>query len=758
MRKMLLLCFVLISTIFYGQKTSKGWEAHFSYHQIVDFVIDETHVYVASENAVFIYNIDTHALSNLTSLDGLAGEPISTITYVKEKDLLLIGYHNGLIQSLYFPTKELLTYSDILEKQSIQSNKKKINHFLIENNLVYVSTDYGISVLNIDRQEFGDTYYIGYLGTHLEVNQTEIFEGYIYAATPGGVKRAHLSQANLVDSSLWFTRKGGNYRSLQKINEQLYVLRESNEIERLEADEFQNIYTHPETLSGLVSSKTNLSLFDSNTLYIYNADFNLVTEYALNEFPSDINFSKVIAEEGVVYMGTDTQGMLINTFSGGQSFQVLPDGPLQNNVFSVDAQDGALWASYGAVNYSFNPYPLQEKGVSRFKENQWYNIPYKDLQYANSLVNIKINPSNTEEVFFNSYQQGLLRLFEETPVSVLNHTNSSLELAKGSEAYGVRLYGLDFDKEANLWFTQSGVKNGLHKLAPNGKLTSFSLEGILAYNNELALTDLVVSEEGLVFFGTAENGLIAYHPGLNKFRRIQAGTAGGFPENAYIYSLAIDQQSRLWIGTGRGLRVVQNLNRFFEDAFELKARQIIIMDDELPQELLFDVPINSIHVDGANNKWIATATSGAFYISANGQRTIYHFTKENSALPSNDVQDVSIDPATGKVYFATTNGLVSYQGAATATQENLESLHAFPNPVRPGFEGNITIAGLMENTNVKITDLEGNLVFEARSQGGTLQWDTRAFGKHKVASGVYFIMANAKNGETTKIAKIMIIR
>lgn len=182
------------------------------------------------------------------------------------------------------------------------------------------------------------------------------------------------------------------------------------------------------------------------------------------------------------------------------------------------------------------------------------------------------------------------------------------------------------------------------------------------------------------------------------------------------------------------------------------------MDGDVAQELLFEIPINAIAVDGSNNKWIATSTSGAFYVSATGQETIHHFTKDNSPLPSNDVQDIAVDPESGKVYLATTRGLMSYQGTATAARNDLGGLHAFPNPVRPEYEGMVTVSGLMTNTNVKITDLEGNLVFETTSQGGTVQWDTRAFGRHKVASGVYFIMANANDGTTTKVAKIMIIR
>ena len=194
------------------------------------------------------------------------------------------------------------------------------------------------------------------------------------------------------------------------------------------------------------------------------------------------------------------------------------------------------------------------------------------------------------------------------------------------------------------------------------------------------------------------------------------------------------------------------------DGAKAEAQEIIILDNGIPQELLFQLPITDIEVDGSNNKWIATATAGVFQVSPNGQETLAHFTKENSPLPSNNVQDVAIDDDSGEIYFATNKGLVSYQGTATAPSTTLENLHAYPNPVRPNFNGNVTIAGLTTNANVKITDVSGNLVFEDTAVGGSLQWDTTAFGRHKVASGVYLIIVTSADGFETKASKIMIVR
>ncbi len=173
---------------------------------------------------------------------------------------------------------------------------------------------------------------------------------------------------------------------------------------------------------------------------------------------------------------------------------------------------------------------------------------------------------------------------------------------------------------------------------------------------------------------------------------------------------------------------------------------------------MYEQFITDIAVDGANNKWIGTADSGLFLVSPNGQETKYHFTINNSPLPSNVINDIGINSATGEVFIATAKGLVSFKGTATAPNDDVSHAYVYPNPVRPEYQGTVKIAGLLDKANIKITDIEGNLVYETISEGGTIEWDTTAFGKYKVASGVYMIFISAQDGVETKVKKVMIIR
>ena len=451
----------------------------------------------------------------------------------------------------------------------------------------------------------------------------------------------------------------------------------------------------------------------------------------------------------------------------------MPDGPLFNSSFSIDASPGQLWLNFGDVTVNFNPYPLTKKGISNLREGAWTNISYDELtetlgKEANDLVRIKINPNNPNEVFMSSFQKGILQIDDQTPIKMFDESNSSLEITATetngppNPNFGIRIFGLDYDNQGNLWAVQAKDENGLIRISPQGQLQQLDISDIFNFSDlnssPLALTEVKTTRENHVFFGSVSEGLVGYNSSTGSFVKISEDPGNGNLPNKTIRSLAIDNNNRLWIGTLEGLRVLFNPGGVFGENGNIETQPIIILEDGVPQELLFELTITDIEVDGANNKWISTAASGVFYLSSDGQETLLQFNKDNSPLPSNNVQDLAIDSFSGVVYFATVNGLVAYNGTSTAPRDNLEDVYAFPNPVRPQYKGNVTIDGLTANANVKITDITGNLVFETTSEGGSVQWDTTAFGEYKVASGVYLVIITAADAIEKKVTKIMVVR
>ncbi|MGB1451269.1 MAG: two-component regulator propeller domain-containing protein, partial [Marinirhabdus sp.] len=700
-------------------------------------------------------NRATAEIQALNTINGLSGEEISILHYSENHNLLIIGYENGLIEVVTDGEEDILSVVDILEKPTIPPDEKKINNFYEYNNNLYISTGFGISVFNLASLEFGDTYIIGPNGTRLSIEQVAVQEPYIYAAgRTVGIHRALVANNNLIDFNEWTVVEGGNIRGLELLGDELYSVRINKTVKRLNpvTDTFEVVGNIPQIPLDFEANNGLLTITTENTVAAYSAGFQL--EQSLNSIPENVNMLTAgLGSANTLYVGTETNGLLEIQLGSTVGTAILPEGPLNNSPFALSVSPGNLWVAFGEVNVFYNPFPITERGISNLKENVWANLKFDEIFEANDLVNTLINPADTSQVYFTSYQKGLLRITAQQPEILFNETNSPLNIPGGDPDLGIRLYGMDFDRDGNLWFVQSRESEGLIKLTPSGQFEKIDLSSV--FDSELALTEVKVNRQGDVFFGTSGSGLIGYRPSTGQFNRIEEGIGNGNFPSTNVRALAFDNNNRLWIGTLEGLRVLFNPGGFFEEGADTDAQPIIIEDNEgVGQELLFQQPITDIKVDGSNNKWISTATSGVFYVSPNGQETLLRFTKDNSPLPSNTVQDIAIDPLSGTVYFATINGLVAFKGTATAPRDDLEQVFAYPNPVRPGFSGNVTIDGLTAGANVKITDISGNLVFETTGQGGSVLWDTTAFGKYPVASGVYLVLITSEDALLTKITKI----
>jgi hypothetical protein len=758
---------ILILQIFFlqAQNFENSWTGYFSYVSIKSISQGNDKIYAAAENAIFTYDLSTEEISSISTINGLSGNPISTAYYSENNGLYVIGYENGLIEIVIDGEDNVLKVVDILDKTTIPPNMKTINHFNEYNGRLYISTGFGISVYNLESLEFGDTYFIGDLGSQINITQTTVQGDLIYASSSeNGIKSALVADENIIDYQQWATVIGGGYKGIQSLGVELYAVNNSNIILKfdldvgfLQIDTFLSPVVDFRAFSGVLTITTNSSIHSFSEGYVLINEITSLFEY-------DYLLQAGYAFNNSFYLGTADLGMLIVPFNVNRALQVLPEGPLYNQPFTIEASPGKLWVAFGDVDLTFNPYPLTRKGISNYRNESWTNIKYDsltdllDVEDVNDLVFIKSNPNNPNETYMSSYQKGLLKIKNQDPTILYNETNSPLEIPGGNEALGIRLYGSDFDKQDNFWFVQSRIDKGLIKLTPEGQFQTIDISNIINAEDELALGKLVVSREGYVFFGAVSSGLVGYNPTTNEFNKIGEALGNGNLPSTDIKALAFDNQNRLWIGTRKGLRVLYSARNFFESGADIDSQPIIILDDGVPQELLFLQSITDIEVDGSNNKWVSTATSGVFYLSSNGQETLLRFTSANSPLPSDTVLDISIDDADGTVYFATKDGLVAYDGTSTAPGEDLESVYAYPNPVRPNYFGNVTIDGLTAKANVKITDITGNLVFETTSQGGSVEWDTTAFGKYKVASGVYLVLITSDDNLLTKVAKIMIIR
>ncbi len=758
-----LLCFLLLIAIQMGfAQSNLLWQGYFSYNEIKDLSESPTTIFAASENALFSKNTTTSQLKTTNTIDGLSGETITSLLYSTTSNKTLVGYENGLMIAINEADGSMLNIVDIINKQ-LPSNIKKINHFMEFEGIVYVSCDFGIVQFNLSTMLFGDTYFIGNNGAEISVKQTTVFNGYIYAATIDGVRRADITSKNLIDFNQWATIASGSWSSVEAFDTELIAINTSGYIHKYNAgsNSFIGYFSLSSAAVDMRKTDDYLIITTANSVYFYNKQMAVVRQINNNQIPG-INalFTCATTIKDVVYIGTKESGLLSTTISVISTFENnTPIGPSRNNVFALQATSDVLWTVYGDYTGGYNPYPLDSYGISKYSATGWLNIPYEKVFGAKSISRITVNPNNENQVYASSFFSGLLKIENDVPKILYNQTNSGLESITflGPTYIDVRINGAAFDKSGNLWLNNSLIQKGLKVLKTDGQWQSFSLDGILNKSIDASMGRLIIDKNSTKWWCTNTDGLISYNESINKFKKITTGSDAGNLPTSDVRAIAVDNRNQLWIGTTKGLRILSNIGSFLTEA-QMTTNPIIILEDGLAQELLYEQSITDIVVDGANNKWIGTADSGLFLVSPNGQETKYHFTINNSPLPSNTINDIDINSITGEVFIATTKGLISFKGTATAANEDLNSIYVYPNPVRPEYEGTVKIAGLLDKATIKITDIEGNLVYETTSEGGTIEWDTTAFGKHKVASGVYMIFISAQDGIETKVKKVMIIR
>lgn len=783
---LILFCIVSVCN---AQDFSALWQGYFSYNTIKDVVAGPNKIYAASENAVFTYNLSSKALETITTIEGLSGQTITTIAYSERYDTLLIGYANGLIEIVSGAEHHILSVVDILDKQTIPPNLKSINHFNIAEDKVYIATDFGISVYDLERLEFGDSYFIGANGSHVKVQQTTIANGTLYAACRdnNAIKSAALTNPNLIDFQQWQTLGTGSFVSVQQVGTHLYAVKTDQGIYEITNNAFISRFNYASLPIDATSVKDQLVVTTKDRVYIYDSNLNLITSAAITS-EHDTQFTSAVVLESTIFAGTQDLGVLTSNFSNTQTFEVIkPEGPLLNDPFKIEAAHGNLWVTYGDYTESYNPFPLRSYGISHLTDETWNNTPFDKLLDAQNLNYIAVHPFNPSQVFISACQQGILELHDNTALKLLDHTNSGLEsmrVPSSPATVSVRQTGSMFDRNGLLWTLTCRVDKALKSFNPStGEWRGYSFKDIIpdAFNDELGFGDIALDRNGTKWIGAFNKGLIGYNENGAKIKNLNT-EAQNMPSSV-VNAVAVDHNNQLWIGTIKGLRVLYNTAGFFEDS-NTTVKEIVVLDDGIPQELLSNQYITDIKVDGSNNKWIGTLDAGIFCFSPDGQQTIYHFTTANSPLPSNFVKDIAIDAHNGKVFIATANGLMSFTSGGSSPKEQLSKAYVYPNPVRPEYHAlgannlnditkGVKIKGITENVNIKITDIEGNLVAEAQSRvnlrasrsgynfaidGGTAIWNGKNLANHIVSSGVYLIMISDLDTFETKVLKLLIIR
>jgi hypothetical protein len=323
---------------------------------------------------------------------------------------------------------------------------------------------------------------------------------------------------------------------------------------------------------------------------------------------------------------------------------------------------------------------------------------------------------------------------------------------------------MDIDDEGNLWMINSKSSVPLIVKKKDNTWTSIDIGATMKNRN---IYDLEVGKSGFIWVaaptGNNIGGLLVYNTNetidnisddQSYFYSTGLGT-GNLPSQD-VKCVLEDLDEEIWIGTASGLAVIYNQEAAFTGS-NSDAQQILIEQDGNVQVLMENEVITDIEVDGANRKWVATEGSGVFLLSEDGQQEILRLTKENSPLFSNIVYDIAIDQYNGDIYFATSDGVLSLRYTATGSMDAYQSVFAFPNPVNSDYDGIVAVKGLSKDSDFKVTDLTGNIVFHGISLGGQAIWDLKDISGNRVSTGVYLIYCNSESGAKDAVAKLLVI-
>ena len=775
MKKLFLLCSLFFSFLFSAQTDySDSWEDLYSYNNVKDIVKVDEVIYALVDNAIFTYDTATEEINKLSSVQGLSGETTSSMHYNKSFQRLFIGYENGLLEVV--DTDGTITISSDIVSFN-QSGRKSINHIKEFNNKLYLSTPFGIVVYDIEKLEFGDTYFIGNNSSSLEVYQTEIMDGFIYAATNDGVFKADITSNLLIDFNNWEQYfSGRNFLQITLFNNELYIV-EGKAIYKMNGSDLIEEVKFSQNITAIKSSNTYLSVAFNSFARILDLELNAVFEVSTtSEFEYTLN--NIFTENDGVYLATKEFGILKSRLSLPNGYtEIHPEGPLDNDVFSITAQNNSLWVVYGGYDDTNTPIN-NKKGFSRFNGEQWVNTIFNS-SLPSDLVQVTIDPNNENKVYISALgvtsnidikpTGGLLVVENDVITQTYNHLNSSFEpISVSLPNINIRVSGSAFDNQGNLWATNYETGEELKKLSASGQWSSIDLSAIVTNKNKPGLNEVVVDKSNSVWIGTRKNGLYVYNENGNRKKALITTTNSGNLPDVNVRAIAIDASNRVWIGTNLGMVVYNNASGVFDDSTP-NGYPVVINGDEngFGERLLGDQKINSIVIDGAENKWFGTDNGGVIYTNPNGQKTLANFSMKNSPLPSDKIKKIAVDRSLGKVYFATDKGMVAYNSNVAPFGDVLAAVYAYPNPALINHQ-TITIDGrkgthLPKGTNVKILDVAGNLVYETNVlegqelQGGKVVWNKKNLAGNPVASGIYIVLLSNEDASETSFTKIAIV-
>ncbi len=734
------------------------WREHLPYQSAIDLTASDKKIYCATPYSIFSIDRSTKEIDRISKVAGLSETGISTLRYDALARKLYIAYSNSNVDII---DEQGLHNLPDLRRENI-SGDKNIYQIYPDGTRCYLSTGLGVIVLDPARFEVKDSWFIGSNGGYVKTNAFTRSNNFFYAATDEGLKRTAVTTANPADFRNWQTVSGGlPLRSARSVvdwqGKTLVLQNDSIYIEN--GGSWSLFFANDWPIVSINVSENKFFVCERKTsgasqVLLLNA--NGTIQKTLQQ-PGIISYPLNAISAGGEEWVADRFGGLAHV-SGNSYESFKPNSPADVASGAMTVYNNKVYVTAGSVNDSWN-YQYNRSGIFRLSGGSWTNFnqfSYSQLDTLLDFITVAIDPRDGT-VWGGSYGGGLLHIKSDNSLQIYKQ-NSPIGPTIGDPA-SYRVSGLAFDADNNLWVSNFGADHELHVLKNDGSWRSFTVPFLINLNT---VSQIVIDDANQKWIvSPLGNGLIVFdhsntldNTNDDKWRLYKYGSGiGNLPSNE-VLCIAKDKSGFIWVGTADGIGVIQCPQEAFIGGCETVLP--IIKDGSFANYLFKGQEVRSIAVDGADRKWVATS-SGAWLISPDGDKVLSHFTEDNSPLLSSDVRSITINGSNGEVFFATSNGICSFRGAATEAAESKSSALVFPNPVPPGYQGSIGIRGLPENSIVKITEINGRLVYQTRSLGGQATWNGRDYLGRKAASGVYLVLAISDDHQEKLVTKIVLL-
>lgn len=777
------LALFLITVISYSQSTLRigDWAEYLNYRKPTSVTVGNGRVYCATTGGFFWTPTTENSVHHLSKINGLADIEATIVKYNALNKKTLIVYKNTNIDIIE-PDNSIINIPDIKNK-SLFGNKI-INSVYMHKQYAYLACGFGIVVLDMDREEIKEVYNLDPSGGTLNIRDVAMDDTYIYAATDDGLKNTDdyiykaLKNSNLSNYNSWTKMIGppaGIYNAIASVNGILYASLSnfimSNAWEADEIWQYDNVSWTKFTklpynfiCNALRNDDNKLLITTKGIVYNYDNQTSVLKSLMFYNGNGYLDCSdSEIDTEGNLWVADKNYGLLKSKdFYNCEVFKA--GGPISININALTVHNSELWAVAGGLTAS-NGNTFTFGGVSIYSKDEWEGVSGLqgtiNLDSLYDMMNVIVDPADPTRAYAATFAHGLVEFKNRRPVVNYSLTNSPLGSAIPGDRNYVWTYGMAFDKDNNLWVTNSGGQESpLVVKLTNGKWAAPKLSPMIA--KPYYAFQLIIDRNDQKWFTMPGSGVGVYKggpydvPNASNTRALGVAAGKGNLTSAGVYCLAEDLDGEIWVGTDKGICVFYSPQAIFSND-NVDAQTIKIEQDGNVQLLLETETVQAIAVDDANRKWLGTSSSGVYLMSEDGTKQIYHFDEKNSPLISNNIKSIAIDRKTGDVFFGTPKGIMSFRGSATKGLEEFTEVYAYPNPVRDNYTGPIIIKGLVANTIVKITDISGSIVRELNSEGGQAIWDAKNFKGEKVGTGVYMVFCTNQDGSQKIATKVVVI-